>query len=303
MDPIQIPQGYNYISAFLTMRCNLNCSFCLNSIDKSREFNRTKFKELSGEQWVKALNRIESRPEVPVTFSGGEPFLHPDFLYILKNLKKDLNIDILTNLSFEVAVEKFLKEIDPERIKRNVPYACIRVSYHPEQMGNGAELIETVKKLKDAGFSIGVWSVLYPSFENLSAINQMQFRCIDAGIDFRLKEYTGTYKGDLYGDYSKYSNSVLSNKLKKCLCKGSELLIAPNGNIYKCHSDLFSEEFPIGNILDPNFQIKNEFRKCEKYGQCHPCDVKLKTNYKQELGNTSVEIKEIEDNSQPKVIV
>ena len=41
--------------------------------------------------------------------------------------------------------------------------------------------------------------------------------------------------------------------------------------------------------------VKNEFRKCEKYGQCHPCDVKLKTNYKQELGHTSVEIKDIRD--------
>lgn len=108
MKSIKIPEEYKYISAFLTMRCNLSCSFCLNAFDKS--FNRNGFKEISGEEWVKGLNRIESRPEVPITFSGGEVFLHKDFNYILNNLKSELNIDILTNLSYDKGIEKFLKK-------------------------------------------------------------------------------------------------------------------------------------------------------------------------------------------------
>lgn len=289
---IEIPEEYTYVSAFLTMRCNLNCSFCLNSIDKSRDFNRSKFKELSGEQWVKALNRLKSRPDLPITFSGGEPFLHPDFIYILNNLKTDLKIDILTNLNWgEAGIQKFIREVNPERIKRDAPYASIRVSYHPEQMGDGAKLVESVKKLQDAGFSIGIWSVLYPNPEQLSAINQMQFLCKKHGIDFRLKEYTGRYKGELYGNYSKYPGAIFNNDLKKCQCKTSELLIGPNGNVYKCHRDTFNEEFPLGNITAPDFKIESKYRECSKYGECHPCDVKVKTNYKQELGHTSVDIK------------
>jgi len=291
MKTIKLPEEYNYISAFLTMRCNLSCSFCLNAFDKS--FNRKGFKEISGEKWVEGLNRIDSRPEVPITFSGGEVFLHKDFNYILNNLKPELNIDILTNLSCKKGIEKFLKEVNPERIKRDAPYASIRVSYHPEQMGNGEKLVKNAKKLQDAGFSIGIWSVLYPSPEQLSAINQMQFRCKDTGIEFRLKEYTGEYKGELYGDYSKYPKSFHSKNKKSCLCKTSELLIAPNAKIYRCHHDLFIEENLIGDILDSSFQIKSKYRKCNNYGECHPCDVKVKTNYKQELGHTSVEIKNI----------
>ena len=99
MKKIKIPKDYKYICAFLTMRCNLNCSFCLNSIDKNKDFNRTKFKELSGKEWVDALNRIKSRKDIPITFSGGEPFLYKDFIYILNNIKPELNINILTNLS------------------------------------------------------------------------------------------------------------------------------------------------------------------------------------------------------------
>ena len=89
---IKIPENYKYIATFLTMRCNLNCSFCINAFDKSKEFSRIRFKEISGEEWVKALNKIEPKEGVPVTFSGGEPFLHPDFIYIINNLKPELKM-------------------------------------------------------------------------------------------------------------------------------------------------------------------------------------------------------------------
>lgn len=292
---IRVPDSYTYISAFLTMRCNLNCSFCLNAFDKS--FNRGRFEEISGEQWVDSLNKIESLKNIPLTFSGGEPFLHKDFIYIINNLKQELDIDVLTNLypnskAHKNKLEQFLNEVNPSRIKRNAPYASIRVSYHPEQM-NAEVLVNNVKRFKEAGFSIGIWSVLHPSPKQLSAINQMQFRCIDAGIEFRLKEFTGKYKGELYGDYSKYKDSAFQKNRKNCLCKTSELLIGPNGAIYRCHRDLFSEESAYGNITHSNFKIKDIFRECNNYGLCHPCDVKVKTNYKQQLGHTSVEIKNI----------
>lgn len=93
---INLPDTYKYIATFLTMRCNLKCSFCLNSFESS--FDRKNFEEISGKEWVDSLNKIYSRPEVPITFCGGEPSLHKDFTYIINNLKKELNIDILTNL-------------------------------------------------------------------------------------------------------------------------------------------------------------------------------------------------------------
>jgi len=289
---IKISNNHKYIAVFLTMRCNLNCPYCLNNLENSKDFNRVKFKELDGKQWVEALNRIQSREEVPITLSGGEPFVHPDFIYIINNLKPELKIDILTNLQWGSFLDKFIQEVKPERLKRDSKYASIRVSYHPEQM-NAQKLVKDVKKMQDAGFNIGIWGVLYPSSEHLSALNQMQFICKDENIDFRLKEFTGWYKGELYGDYSKYKNSVLQQESKKCLCKTSDLIIGPNGNVYRCHRDLYAEENPIGNILDPDFEIKDTFKECDKYGQCHPCDVKVKTNYKQELGHTSVEIRDI----------
>lgn len=298
---IKLPASYTYITAFLTMSCNLNCSYCLNANNKN--FDRKDFKIISGEKWVEALNRIVSRPEVPITFTGGEPFLHKDFIYIINNLKPELNIDILTNLKWgEKGLEKFIAEIKPERIKRDSPYASIRVSYHPEQMGNGEELVENVKKLQNAGFSIGIWAVQHPDSKTLESITQMQFRCREKGIDFRLKDFVGKYEGKddigrffsiLYGNYSKYSNSCFQETTKNCLCKTRELLIGTDARVYRCHRDLYAQEHSIGNLLDNNFKISEEFMPCGNFGQCEPCDVKVKTNHQQQPGYTSVEIKEI----------
>lgn len=289
MKPILIPENYTYISAFLTMRCNLKCSYCLNEFEET--FTR-KWEEINSESWISLLNRIHSKPDIPITLSGGEPSLHKGFIEILKNVKKDLSIDILTNLQWtEELMERFLSgEIQPERLKRNSAYASIRVSYHPEQM-DIIDLVKKAKRLQDAGFSIGIWGILYPSPAHLTKINEAQFVCKDFGVDFRLKEYTGEYNGVQYGNYSKYPGSISQEEKKTAACKTTELLIGPNGNVYRCHSDLYGKENSIGSVLDPEFEIKNIFRECKKYGFCHPCDVKVKTNYKQQLGHTSVDIK------------
>lgn len=300
MKSIKVPEEYKYISAFLTMRCNLKCSYCLNTFEE--DFKR-KREEISGEDWVKSLNRLNSRNDLPITFSGGEPTLHNDFIHIINNLKPELNIDILTNLYWgKEFIDKFISQIDPKRINRNSPYPSIRVSYHPEQMGNGEKLIENAKKIKNAGFNLGIYSVQYPSPNQLEAITQMQFRCAKEDILFRIKDYTGKYEGQddkgnefsiIYGNYAKFPGSSFQEGTKNCECRTTELLIGPNGNVYKCHHDVYGNKSPIDSILNPSFEVEYTFRDCDQYGKCHPCDVKVKTNYKQELGHTSVEIRNI----------
>ena len=284
---LRIPDTYNYIGCFLTLRCNLNCEYCINYFGlEKRNF---KNKELTGEEWVRALNRLVSRDDLPVTLQGGEPGLHPDFISIIKNLKPELKIDILTNLTFDI--EKFIREIPPQRLRRKAPYPSIRVSYHPQYM-NLEVLVKKVKRLQEAGFYIGIYGILHPAFEE--EIIKAQEQCKSLGIDFRTKEFLGEYKGKLYGTY-RYPDAVGNSRRKYCLCKTTELLIGPDGNVYRCHHDLYKKFPPIGNILDPVFEIEDRFRKCDQYGDCNPCDIKIKTNRFQIYGHTSVEIKEISE--------
>lgn len=282
--PIVIPDHYNYIGVFLTLACNLRCSYCIN------HFGKEGFEKhmLSGPEWVKGLNRIESRPDLPVTLQGGEPSLHADFIYILNNVKPELNIDILTNLQFDV--DEFAEKVDPARIRRDAPYASIRVSYHPETMELDP-LVEKVLKMRKAGFSIGIWGVLHPSQE--AEVRAAQKRCKAVGIDFRFKEFLGEYDGKMHGTY-RYEGSTSQEFEKTVLCKTTELILGSQGGVYRCHSDLYEGRDPVGNITDPDYELEDIYRPCHVFGHCNPCDVKVKTNRFQEFGHTSVDIKEKE---------
>ena len=282
MKPIIIPDSYNYIAVFLTFKCNLECSFCINNFESiPRQLKKT---HLSGDEWIIGLNRIVSRTDLRVTLQGGEPLTHKDFVKIVNGIKKDLTIDVLTNLYRE---KLFLFHINPNRLKRPAPYACIRVSYHPEQM-ELMPLLEKVVTMQKAGFSIGVWGVNHPLQKE--KLEEARVACQQAGIDFRLKEFLGEHDGKVYGTY-RYHGAMSKEIKKSCACKTTELIIGPDGNVYRCTSDVYEHRPSIGHILDPNFEIEDIFRLCDWYGHCNPCDVKLKTNRFQQFGHSSVEIR------------
>lgn len=285
MKPLIIPETYNYIGAFLTMRCNLACSYCINAFGGKKQYGA----EMSGEDWVRGLSRIVTRPDLPISFQGGEPTLHKEFSIIADTVKWNCGrrtyIDLMTNCCFDI--KQFMCNVHQNTFNREAPYASIRVSYHPEQMSLG-KLLSKVIPLQYEGYNIGIWMVDHPKYKVIK--EQAMLLCKDAGIDFRTKEYLGEYNGKIYGNY-KYSDSI-NNSIKRMVkCKSTELLISPDGSIYRCHSDLYSSRNPIGHILDENFEIKDVYRECSQYGNCNPCDVKIKTNRFQEYGHTSVDIR------------
>lgn len=66
MKKIIIPENYNYIAIFLAFACNLKCSYCINYFEEGN-FNK---KTISGTEWIKAINKIKSRPDLPITLKS-----------------------------------------------------------------------------------------------------------------------------------------------------------------------------------------------------------------------------------------
>jgi len=277
---IPLPERYNYIAAFLTLACNLKCPYCINFFGGPLARHKT----MHGSDWLRGLNRLVSRPDLPVTLQGGEPSLHGDFYEIILGLRDDLNIDILTNLQFDV--DEFIANVPPGRVRRDAPYASIRVSYHPGVM-DLADVKAKVLKLMEKGYSAGIWTVRHPAHaEEVEAARQ---ECLAAGIDFRLKDFLGAHDGKLYGQY-KYPEALSGSRGPHVECRTSEFILGPSGDVFRCHSDLYEGRPPTGHILDKDFQIKDAFRPCDAFGLCNPCDIKVKTNRFQKFGHTSVEI-------------
>lgn len=281
---IQITDECNYIAAFLTMACPFRCSYCINEFESGRK----RFQTMPVENWIQGLSRLANlnRPEgiVPITFQGGEPSAYPGFYDLINRLPERIRIDILTNLCFDV--EEMITRVNPERLTREAPYASIRVSYHPDQV-ELEELLAKTHRLLKAGFSVGIWGLLHP--EQAEKVLTAQQRAKNEGIDFRTKEFLGFYQDKLYGQY-KFPQACSLETTRNVLCMTSELLIAPDGGIYRCHHDLYEQCEPIGRVLDGDFQMTGQYQPCDCYGFCNPCDVKVKTNRLQQFGHTSVSI-------------
>lgn len=185
---ITLPDDYNYIAVFLTFRCQLRCHYCINKINKIQKTG-----ELDGMTWIKIFDKIEAR-DIPITLQGGEPTLHRDFYYVVNNVKDSIRFDLLTNLQFDI--DYFIRNVHPDRIKRNALYASIRASYHPATMKYEDLLMRTLKLL-DKGYQVGIWAVLL--FEYDEHINHVKEDALKAGIDFRVKPFLGFHDNKLYG--------------------------------------------------------------------------------------------------------
>lgn len=285
LNEIEVPDHYNYVGVFLTLSCNLKCSYCINHISGFHN-KRT---HLSTQDWIQSLNRLRLRSDLPLTLQGGEPSVHPGFFEIIKGLKPELKIDILTNLQF--SPHDLIRNVSPDRLDRASPYPSIRVSYHPETM----QLSDTLEKatiLIKEGYSLGVYSVDHPDYKE--EIQKAQDMSLELGIPFKRKELLGEFNGKVYGSYL-YEGAVASKTLKNCECKTSELLISPEGNVFRCHHDLYNSKGPVGSMTDTHYQIEDIFRPCAYFGNCNPCDIKVKNNRFENFGHTSVEIKNIRD--------
>ncbi len=289
---IKLKEKHNYVAFFLSLNCNLACSYCINLHDNGLRAKQAKRKELDYQDWIRVANKLELRDDLPITLQGGEPTLLKGFNTFVKEVKPEIKMDLLTNINFDI--DKFIKEVPVERFTREAPYAPIRVSYHPGQ-NDIDDLIYKTQKMEDAGFKVGLFGIEMPDQKLNEHILKVQEKCLNLGLDFRLKEFLGEYAGQMYGTF-KYDKSV-SSRLKYCKCRTTELLVDPNGNTFKCHSDLYNNRDPYSNILDDNFTIDllDEFRDCNFYGDCNPCDVKVKNNRFQKFGHTSVEIIDIKE--------
>lgn len=277
MNKIILPSDCNYIGIFLTFRCNMECSYCV--------VHHGKFKmrrSMTTKRWIKALARIPSRKDLPITLQGGECTLHPGFYPIVNSLR-DGEVDLLTNGKFNVY--DFLLKVRNTKFKRRMKYASIRFSIH--SLTSVTKILSLISTMQNRGYEVGAWYLGPPAiyFYKREVLEELTTQL---SIDLRMKDFLGFFKEELYGKYV-YPEGV-GKPTQQVICRSSELLVAPDGYVFGCHADLYAARSPIGHILDSKLEIGKE-RACSHFGACNPCDLKLKNNRFQEGGHCAVKIR------------
>ncbi len=284
MKKLYLPQGFNYVAVFLTLRCNFSCEYCINDRVNDLVISR---EELDAEQWIECINRLVIPNDIAITMSGGEPTLHKGFYRIVQEIYHP--IDLLTNFQFDAY--DFVSNVDPRKMFHNdvEGYKSVRVSFHPDYMSIEDVVLKAVV-LQDAGFHVGILPLNFPhSTEfNLKLAEEARKNKVYTFI----KDYLGEYKGKIVGHYE-YPEAVDRKKHGEVLCRTHELLISPSGHVFKCHRDMYNNDLSIGSLLHENFKIRHKFRECGNYGFCNYCDIKSKVNRFLKMGTSSVEIRKV----------
>ncbi len=265
--PLPTPEIHVWV-AYLTARCNFACDYCIQKPQivpgqKRKPWGR--YQELTGRQWVDALNAFPVRPVHPLILTGGEPSLHKDFAFIASRLE-GYDLDMTSNLTFDIdAVAKEMKA-HGKRFKTSFH------TYHPKFIAP-EKWLDQAERLRDSGlveqptFSM-VNLQRFPHFRddehdrNLAQLVQLADR---RGLLYQFNEFRGTHMGAPFERSQKHAME----------CTSAWVNIDPEGNVFNCQYHLTERQHAFGNITDiancRPLPAMGEFFACTDFGYCDPC--------------------------------
>ncbi|MBU1125375.1 MAG: radical SAM protein, partial [Candidatus Omnitrophica bacterium] len=264
-----------YFSWDIHYSCNFRCPYCWFYKDWASLAKRNLY--LKPDEWVRHWRRVYDKyGEVRIEIVGGEPFIYPNFIELVKKISAFHRVKVTTNLSGDI--ERFVKEIDPARVTLDLNFHVLFID------------LETVLKkahiLNDAGFNAGVCYLAYPP--QMHKIKSLSERFARENIGFALAAFWGEYNGKKYpqsytqqerdmmrpflGDVDRIDFHLDGHSPKGKLCRAGQRYasIQADGKVVRCGP---LGERAIGNITDDNFALldrpmpcESDFCPCNEYG-------------------------------------
>ena len=232
------------VRAYLTLRCNLNCEFCVNTyVDGGLKL--LDYQLLSPAQWIRIFNSLGR----DIVITGGEPLLYPGLDEIILGVNPKLDITIYSNLMVPL-------KGDLSWLRRKG--LAMYLSYHPSY-GDDNVFIENVRLLKQ-----------YKVPFTLHAIDVMGREKLEKMCAHRLRGEALHIIIDK--DQRKLFESSSKKFKKRVNCQRSIILIAPDGYRYQCVSRMVRRVAPLENLLTESFTGECRTVDCGDYGYCAPCD-------------------------------
>lgn len=253
-----------YFTAHLVLKCNYNCSYCIQKFDDNKEtINKITKDNLSTEDWINGLSKFKAPFLV---LSGGEVTIKSDTAEIACAVADNFgHVEIGTNLY------KDPQPIIDEIIKQRKFNVVIGTSYHPSQC-NKKLFLYYIKKILDSEVTLNTVAIVdTPDGEGKKAYDELA----KLGVPkISLNPFQGFWDDVLYPEECE---SYCGKKYKKNAdCRTSIIAIGPNGNIYPCaHLCYINSDTNLGNIKDLDENRIMEFIEkgifCSELGFCNPC--------------------------------
>jgi len=278
--PLPFLSAPTSVDVFITSRCNLNCIHCFSKREKETTH------ELSIEELKSIFNQFEKLGVFEVRINGGEPFLHPEIVEILKDLgRRRFRKVILTNGTL-LDEEK----VNLLKVSGVIPTVSLDDSEAEEHdifrgvKGSFNCTVEALKLLQKARVQYGINSCLHRmNFDRYSEIIDLAIRhgaysiaFLDLKLSGRMKDNTAWLPS--YDEYRKVMYGLMVAKIRyrrkidvaldvflhcrnleesirevrkgyvSCQAGKNRLSIDSTGSIYPCNMVLSDPKWSMGNI-------------------------------------------------------
>lgn len=188
--------------------CNFKCSYCYKPLAARENITRRGRKNIG-----KIISSFDKTGLIwLIHMSGGEPFLHQDFIKLCRGLTKNHYISINTNLSLPTnVIEKFCRGINPRRA------AFIHCSLHITQRASKRKIklfIKNIHLLKEYNFTTHVSQVMWPPV--LDYFGELFAYFKKEQILIKPKNFKGLYKARHYPEsYTQKEKETILYFMKK----------------------------------------------------------------------------------------
>lgn len=247
-------------------RCNFRCPYCWFFDNWAQQASRNIY--LSPQEWLKIWQRVfDKYGEVRIAITGGEPFIYPHFIELIKELSAIHIIKITTNMSGDI--ETFVKEVSPRRV-------YLDLNFHPLFTRNLDEFIRKIKLLHGAGFDAGVCYLAYPPqmsrlnfYKQLFEKNKIRFALAAFWGSYNNKKYPDSYTSQekelikpFLGDVDRMTYHLDSTSPKGKLCNAGYKYanVQGDGKVVRCAQ--YAHQ-PFANIMDCDFRLFDRPLPCE----------------------------------------
>jgi radical SAM protein with 4Fe4S-binding SPASM domain len=308
-------QERDYVNPFrsmaieITKECNLKCVHCYLSAGDGAE------DELTTEEIKDLLRSAKELGAVSVSIGGGEPLMRPDYLDIIKYA---LSLDLLVALGTNGTLvdEKIAESLSKLPIKVQISLDGARKETHDRIRGDGSfdSAVRGIDNLIEKGMGKDIVIAFTPMSLNVSDVPELIDFALGRGIqviqfpplspsgrararldELRLSDDERLWFWDFISEKAKEVKGEL-DLLAECFsmdinnhgnpyrCSiGSQLRIAPDGDVYPCQCFHFGSEYCIGNVKRQHLGeivngqkleeiVKTSFTRPSMIDQCRECN-------------------------------
>lgn len=245
--------------------CNYRCPYCwfYNHWHDLAKFNRSYL----AEEWITGWKNIfEKYGSCYIEIAGGEPFIYPNFVSLIREISKMHSLVITTNLSIDI--DEFIKQVDSSRVE-------VGITFHP-LYADFDEFIKKALTLKEYGFTNKVIYLAYPP--QIKLIDYFKKRFEENGLTVTVTTFWGKYNGISYPEgYTQREIEIIKNDIgernkekyqlkpkevrgKLCNAGHTYAVIKPYGTVIRCGGSLMHEE--LGNFFDKDFRLLDKPMPC-----------------------------------------